>query len=99
MKEYLKRRKYTILMGVILLLAAILIVAFCLPFKGEGGEGSLPTLESVSLPESPSEPEEPPFEPITVRLRAAGDNLIHSSIYNQAKARAKDGGYDFGYAY
>lgn len=61
MKEYLKRRKYTILMGVILLLAAILIVAFCLPFKGEGSEGSLPTLESVSLPESPSEPEEPPF--------------------------------------
>ena len=36
------------------------------------------------------------LEPITVRLRAAGDNLIHSSIYNQAKARAKDGGYDFG---
>lgn len=99
MRDYLNKRKYTILMGVILLLAAILIVAFCLPFKGEGSEGSLPTLESVSLPESPSEPEEPPFEPITIRLRAAGDNLIHSSIYNQAKARAKDGGYDFGYAY
>lgn len=38
-------------------------------------------------------------EPLKVRFFAAGDNLIHSSLYNQAKARATDGGYDFYYAY
>lgn len=35
----------------------------------------------------------------TVRIVAAGDNLIHSSIYNQARARAEYQGYDFSYAY
>ncbi len=99
MKDYLKRRGYGILMGVILLLAAALIVAFCLPWGEEQSEGSVPTLESMSLPESSTEPQKPPFEPITVRLRAAGDNLIHSSIYNQARQRAGGNGYDFGYAY
>ncbi len=38
-----------------------------------------------------------------VHLVCAGDNLIHSSIYNQAKRRAKangdDEGYDFSYVY
>lgn len=99
MKEYFKQKKYAILMGVILLLAAILIVAFVLPWDGEERENSAPATESVSLPESSSEPEKPPFEPVTVRLRAAGDNLIHSSIYNQARQRAGGNGYDFGYAY
>lgn len=34
-----------------------------------------------------------------VRIVATGDNLIHSSIYNQAAARADYKGYDFSYAY
>ncbi len=34
-----------------------------------------------------------------VRIVTAGDNLIHSSIYNQAAARADYQGYDFEYAY
>lgn len=38
-------------------------------------------------------------EDITVRVTAAGDNLIHSSIYNQAHNRSEDGTYDFEYAY
>lgn len=99
MKSYLSHRKYAILTGVILLLAALLIVAFCLPWNGEDGGEHVPVMESVSLPEPSPEPEEPLFQPISIRLRAAGDNLIHSSIYNQAKGRATDGGYDFGYAY
>lgn len=47
-----------------------------------------------------TEPPEPEF--YSVHLVCAGDNLIHSSIYNQAKRRgAKNGieGYDFGYVY
>ena len=34
-----------------------------------------------------------------VRIVAVGDNLIHDGIYNQAHQRAKDGTYDFDYAY
>ncbi len=34
-----------------------------------------------------------------VRFIAAGDNLIHGSLYLQAAARSTDGGYDFDYAY
>lgn len=47
-----------------------------------------------------TEPPEPEF--YTVHLVCAGDNLIHSSIYNQARRRAKangDDGYDFSYVY
>lgn len=45
-------------------------------------------------------PPEPEF--YSVHLVCAGDNLIHSSIYNQAKRRASangEDGYDFGYVY
>lgn len=42
----------------------------------------------------------PPIpEDSLVHLTAAGDNLIHSSLYKQAAARATDGGYDFDFAY
>ncbi|MDR2558819.1 MAG: CapA family protein [Oscillospiraceae bacterium] len=45
------------------------------------------------------EPELPP-EYITIRAVAVGDNLIHSSIYNQANIRAGGGdNYDFAPAY
>ena len=69
------------------------------------------TEETSTLTESATEPEtEPiietePAEPeiYEVKLVCAGDNLIHSSIYNQAKRRAKsngdDEGYDFSYVY
>ena len=43
-----------------------------------------------------------PVENPVVRVIAAGDNLIHSSIYNQAHQRALNNGndgYDFDYAY
>ena len=36
-------------------------------------------------------------QPASVRVMAAGDNLIHSSIYKQAKQ--SDGSYNFDYAY
>ena len=34
-----------------------------------------------------------------VRLTAAGDNLIHQRLYEQAAARSGDGTYDFSFAY
>lgn len=58
------------------------------------------TAASVSENSQPPEPSEPPVpEPVTVRLKAVGDNLIHSSIYEQANKRAGGNGYDYSYAY
>lgn len=64
-------------------------------------ESSLPPESSaLSEPSLPSKPEsEPPPDPSIVRIKSAGDNLIHNSIYEQAAARAEGDGYDFTYAY
>ncbi len=60
---------------------------------------SEPTLE----PEPVTEPEPEPEPDIRrVHIVCAGDNLIHSSIYNQARRRASandEEGYDFSYVY
>lgn len=49
--------------------------------------------------EATTEPPENIPEDSIVHIVAAGDNLIHSSIYNQAKRRSQDDGYDFDFAY
>lgn len=36
---------------------------------------------------------------ITARLMCAGESLIYNSIYNEAKEKSTDGGYDFSYLY
>lgn len=38
-------------------------------------------------------------EKVSIHIVAAGDNLIHSSLYEQAAARANHNGYDFDYEY
>ena len=38
-------------------------------------------------------------EPVKIIMLSVGDNLIHDGIYEQAKKRSKNGGYDFSYAY
>lgn len=38
-------------------------------------------------------------EPVKISMLSVGDNLIHDGIYEQAKKRSKNGGYDFSYAY
>lgn len=56
-----------------------------------------PDTSQPSEPEQPSsnEPSEPEWQPQSVRIVSAGDNLIHSSLYEQAAARSDNGGYDF----
>ena len=54
------------------------------------------TTETTTVTTTPPPPPEP--DPVA-RVVAVGDNLIHSSLYKQAKARATDGTYDFAYAY
>lgn len=34
-------------------------------------------------------------EPVKISMLSVGDNLIHDGIYEQAKKRSKNGGYDF----
>lgn len=57
------------------------------------------TVTTVTTTETTTVVTEPEPEFATVSIAAVGDNLIHSSIYNQAAARSTDGGYDFTYAY
>lgn len=65
---------------------------------------AVPAMETVTASQtSASESETTTAEPVpeyaTVSIAAVGDNLIHSSIYKQAAARAGGSGYDFEYAY
>lgn len=51
-------------------------------------------------PENPTAPPLPESEWLTVSAVAVGDNLIHTTLYNQAYARSSQTGrYDFGLAY
>ena len=78
----------------ILLALALMLVLFpgCQPV--EDNESAV----SSAAPAVSSEPA-PVKEPVSLRLVAAGDNLIHSGIYKQANRRAGGNGYDFNYAY
>jgi poly-gamma-glutamate synthesis protein (capsule biosynthesis protein) len=55
--------------------------------------------ETAEVLEDIQTTETEPIENPTVNITVEGDNLIHSSIYNQANARANYNGYDFTYAY
>ena len=64
------------------------------------------SLSCTSVPAGPGEisnsfeeSSEESSEPTSARLIGFGDDLIHTTIFKQAKARATDGGYDFSYAY
>lgn len=57
-----------------------------------------PVPTAAPTPEPTATPEPEPLVE-TVRFSASGDNLIHEGLYNQARNRGTDGGYDFTYAY
>lgn len=59
----------------------------------------IPETTSASSEKISSEPEVIAPEISSATIVCAGDNLIHSPIYNQAKARSGGESYDFGYAY
>ncbi|MCL1823871.1 MAG: CapA family protein [Oscillospiraceae bacterium] len=63
-----------------------------------GTETPAASQNPAPVPEILPEPQEPEY--LTVKACAAGDNLIHSPIYNQAARRAgEEGGYNFLPAY
>lgn len=57
------------------------------------------TASTTEVSETSEEPLPEPKEKLTVRLVCAGDNLIHSPIYNQASSRTGGNGYDFSFVY
>ena len=104
-----KRGRKQTLRAVVLSVLTVSVIALCLGIwtrlPGEdvpvGGivppEDTLSPASSVVAPEPEPEPQ-PVVE--TIRFSAAGDNLIHSPIYNQAARRAgEDGKYSFEYCY
>jgi len=72
------------------LLAALLLLCAC----GGGGSPGVGLSAAQTTQAATTEP-----QPQVVTLMAVGDNLIHNPIYEQARARAGDGGYDFRPAY
>lgn len=90
--------------------ALILVMTSCKEISGEPPAVSLEaeitetepfSVTTVSSTETTAETTtaKPVPEYSTVSFAAVGDNLIHSSIYKQANARASGNGYDFTYAY
>ena len=95
--------KKTVVGFFVLLVVGIAAAVYLFPkqepvFPPESGGESSSHLSEPSSVEPESTPSEEIFEPVSVRLKAAGDNLIHNSIYEQALARGGDR-YDFTYAY
>lgn len=83
--------------GVMLALA---VGSGCVPTDLSPVPVSAPVATASPTPSATPVPTPEPTPTVeTVRFSASGDNLIHEGLYNQAKARANDGGYDFTYAY
>lgn len=85
--------------GVMLALA---VGSGCVPAELAPIPVSAPAATSAPEPTATPQPTPTP-EPTpvveTVRFSASGDDLIHEGIYNQARARGENGGYDFTFAY
>lgn len=90
-------------LSVLLLCSSCLFMQVGEPAPSQEAVDTAASVSEISQPPEPSEapePSAPPVpEPVTVRLKAVGDNLIHSSIYEQANKRAGGNGYDYSYAY
>lgn len=77
---------------IIKLLSIFLISVALIFFASAYIKNSIPTQTPEIIPPSPRPAD-------TVKFIAAGDNLIHGSLYLQAAQRSTTGSYDFDYAY
>ena len=90
----MKRNKKTLL-SLIIFVVCLLFLVFYGTIVTNNIFSSVPT--NTELPVPTPEPTIKPTQ--TVKFIAAGDNLIHGSIYLQALRRTGGNGYDFKYAY
>jgi len=85
-----------IIAGIASLAAAVSALLLRGGLTGTNGPDAIPAMAPVRE-ESTAPPPSPP--PSVVRLMAVGDNLIHNTLYEQARSRARGAGYDFKFAY
>lgn len=88
----------TIIIGVCILLAVVVTNQISGPPQPVIGTVSDGEKSTESGQDTSSDVSMAPA-PASVRLVGVGDNLIHEGIYNQAKARGGEQGYDFELAY
>ena len=81
------------------LVAGIIMLGICVLALGLALHGGVPgtNLPQATAPAATETTTAPP--PIEVKLMAVGDNLIHTPLINQARARAGGNGYDFAACY
>ncbi|MEG0571277.1 MAG: CapA family protein, partial [Oscillospiraceae bacterium] len=100
-RNNLKIKRIAIISALVLLVLGV--IAFCIfKFTKKPVAPAInPNVESqTSSDESTSSSQEPVTPKLSkVRFISAGDNLIHDTVYSQAKQRAGGVGYDFKYAY
>ena len=90
---------------------AVVIIALCAAAYGAfkfkpviiaklDGAESLPSSKNASsVSPSSAKPSSEVKKPVSITILGAGDNLIHDSLYKQAKARTNGSGYDFAPVY
>ncbi|MGN0652698.1 MAG: CapA family protein [Gemmiger sp.] len=97
---HLSGRRIAVLTAII---GAAVIIGGSFLFRRAIIPASVPAATEVPAAPTPLPTPDPTPEPeptvTTVRFSATGDNLIHEGIYNQARARGTNGGYDFMPAY
>ncbi len=81
----------------VILSMALMVTAFCSCDNKNDNEPSVSVAQTEATTTEETTP--PPPQDTVVNVLAVGDNLIHSSIYNQAAKRANYDGYDFDFAY
>lgn len=99
-----KNTKIPKILMLFVFIVLLISAAYILISKGEDLSSDLDESSKISISDGSSVPDsseeiEVPDETVTVHVVAVGDNLIHSSIYKQANARANFDGYDFDLAY
>lgn len=93
--------------SIVLICVLSVITASCCGYIAmshfNSGSGNVKDAFTFLYDDSTTEPEDTTsgeaVDAITARLMCAGENLIYNTIYNEAKERATDGGYDFSYLY
>jgi len=93
-----KRLRIIIIAGIVVLILTAVSALLFRSMPGTNSPQALPAMAPVHESEPQTQPPPPP-PPSVARLMAVGDNLIHNTIYEQARKRAGGGGYDFRFAY
>ncbi|MFU0833289.1 MAG: CapA family protein [Oscillospiraceae bacterium] len=92
-------RKTAIISGIVILCAALAAAAALyfekLPNLNQEKSSSTVTQSSSSQTSSAVSSSKPVPEPVSITILGAGDDLIHSTLYNRAKKLADGDGYNF----